>query len=465
MTRTRFAPSPTGPLHIGGLRTALFNFLFAKQNNGEFFLRIEDTDKERSKKEWEGEIFENLKILKINWDNEAPRQSERGEIYKTYLEKMLKEGTAYYCFCTKEELDKEREELMKLGKAPIHQGKYRDLKLDEALSKIEKEEKAVIRFKCPQDKNIIFNDLIRGEIKIHTSDVGDFVIAKDLDNPLYNFTCIVDDFEMNITHIIRGEEHIPNTPKQILLAEALSFSIPTYAHLSLILGKDKKKLSKRDGSTAVSDYIKQGYLPEAIINFIAFLGWNPGTEKEIYTMEELIKDFSIEKISKSPAIFNIDKLDWINGLYIRKMSIDELTQKCIPFLREKEGIDNKKIVEAYKDRLKKLSDISELTDYLYKDELEYDKELLRWKDSANEEIKESLKKALNLIENLENLNKDSIHAKLVEEAQKAPSIGSFMWPLRAALSGKKASAGSAEIIEIIGKENSIKRINQAINYL
>jgi nondiscriminating glutamyl-tRNA synthetase len=460
MIRTRFAPSPTGPLHIGGLRTALFNFLFAKQANGEFYLRIEDTDKIRSKKEWEIEIFENLKKLGIIWDNEAERQSERGEIYKSYLEKMLKEGTAYYCFCTKEELDKEREELMKMEKAQVHQGKYRDLGLEKALKKIEEGEKCVIRFKCPLNKDVSFDDLIRGKIKINTSDIGNFVIAKDLNNPLYNFTCVVDDFEMGITHIIRGEEHIPNTPKQILLGEALGFTIPNFAHLSLILGKDKRKLSKREGSTAVSDYLKQGYLPEAINNFIAFLGWNPGTEKEIYSMDELIQDFSINKISKSGAIFNIDKLDWMNGMYIRKMDINELVQKCLPYLEQKEGIDNKKVVEAYKDRLKKLEDIAELTDYLYQDTLNYDKELLRWKDMTDEEIKESLKNALKLIEHA-----DSIQTELIEEAKKASSIGSFMWPLRVALSGKKASAGPAEIIEIIGKEVAIKRIKQAINYL
>ncbi|HOI59854.1 MAG TPA: glutamate--tRNA ligase [Candidatus Pacearchaeota archaeon] len=463
--RTRFAPSPTGALHIGGLRTALFNFLFAKKNNGEFFLRIEDTDKERSKKEWEIEIFDNLKKLGLNWDNRAERQSERGEIYKRYLEKMLKEGTAYYCFCTKEELDKEREDLMKLEKAPIHQGKYRDLGLENTLKKIEAGEKCVIRFKCPPNKDVVFNDLIRGEIKIHTSDVGDFVIAKDLNNPLYNFTCVVDDFEMGVTHIIRGEEHIPNTPKQILLGEVLGFTIPEFAHLSLILGKDKKKLSKREGSTAVSDYLKQGYLPEAIINFIAFLGWNPGTEKEIYSMDELIQDFSIEKISKSGAVFNIDKLDWMNGIYIRNIDIDELTQKCLPYLKQKEGIDNKKVVKAYRDRLKKLSEITEITSYLYEEELNYDKNLLIWKDMTVEEVKDSLKKALQLVENVEDISSENIQKQLVEEAKKAPSVGSFMWPLRVSLSGKKASAGPAEIIEIIGKEKSIKRINQAINSL
>ncbi|MDD4661696.1 MAG: glutamate--tRNA ligase [Candidatus Pacebacteria bacterium] len=465
MIRTRFAPSPTGALHIGGLRTALFSYLFAKQNNGEFFLRIEDTDKARSKKEWETVIFENLKELSISWDNEAPRQSERGEIYKKYLLKMLEEGTAYYCFCTKEELDEERASLMKLEKAPIHQGKYRDFGLESALERIEKGEKPVIRFKCPKDQDVIFNDLIRGEIKINTSDIGDFIIAKDLDNPLYNITCAIDDAEMGITHVIRGEEHIPNTPKQILLEEALGFEKITFAHLSLILGKDKKKLSKREGSTAVSIYLEEGYLPEAIINFIAFLGWNPGTEKEIYSMEELIKDFSIKKISKSGAVFNIDKLDWINGIYIRNMDIDKLTLKCLPFLENKEGIDNKKIVLALKDRLKKISDIKELSLYLYEDEIKYDKELLFWKDMRNEEVKESLKKALNLIENIEEFNKENLQEKLTITAKESDSVGGFMWPLRVALSGQKASLGPAEIMEIIGKKESLKRIIQAINII
>lgn len=462
MIRTRFAPSPTGALHIGGLRTALFSYLFAKQNNGEFFLRIEDTDKARSKKEWEAVIFENLKELNISWDNEAPRQSERGEIYKKYLQKMLEEGTAYYCFCTKEELDEERDRLMKEERAPIHQGKYRDFGLKNALKKIEEGNHPVIRFKCPLNRDVCFNDLIRGEIKINTSDVGDFIIAKDLDNPLYNLTCAIDDAEMGITHVIRGEEHIPNTPKQILLEEALGFNNIVFAHLSLILGKDKKKLSKREGSTAVSIYLEEGYLPEAIINFIAFLGWNPGTEKEIYSMEELIKDFSIKKISKSGSIFNIDKLDWLNGIYIRNMDLDKLTLRCLPFLKEEGGIDNKKIVLALKDRLKKIKDIKELSNYFYGEEVFYEKELLRWKDMSDEEVKKSLLQAKTLIENIEFNN---LQEELIKEAKKSPSVGGFMWPLRVALSGQKASAGPAEIMDIIGKEKSLKRINKAINII
>ena len=461
MTDTRFAPSPTGPLHIGGLRTALFNYLMAKKTGGKFLLRIEDTDKERSEKKWEKEIFDNLEILGLNWNNGIERQSERGESYKKYLEKLLNDRRAYYCFCTKEELDIEREEMRKQKKAPVHAGKYRDLPLKEALEKIAKGERAVIRLKVERGKDILFKDKIRGEVKINTDDIGDFVIAKDLDNPLYNLTCVVDDSLMGIDLVIRGEEHIPNTPKQMLIAEALNFKIPEYAHISLILGTDKKKLSKREGSTAVSEYIKNGYLPEAIINFIAFLGWNPGGTKEIYSMQELIKDFSIEKIQKSGAVFNIEKLDWINGLYIRNMDIESLEKRCIPYLESKKGIDNKKVLAVCRDRMKKLSDIADLSDYFF-NEPKYEDSLLLWKNSEKKDIMESLKTALALFEKREDMDEASIQEELMEKAKSAPSVGVFMWPLRVALSGREASVGPAEIAGIIGRDETIKRIKKAI---
>ena len=334
--RTRYAPSPTGPFHIGGARTALFNYLFAKKHNGKFILRIEDTDKERSKKEFETQLMDNLKWLGMNWD-EGPemkgpydpyRQSERNDIYKKYLQKLIDEGHAYHCFCSKEEVEAQKQYLMSIGEAPVYTGKCRDLDKETVEKYLKEGKKSVIRFKTPHNRKVVFDDLIRGEIEVDTSTMGDFVIAKDFDNYLYNFTCVVDDIDMAINYVIRGEDHIPNTPKQILLIEALGFDVPKYAHLSLILGADRKKMSKRDGKTSINEYIDAGYLPEALINFIAFLGWNPGTEKEIYTMDGLIEDFSLEKIQKAGAIFNIDKLDWINGLYIRKMPIKELTKKC-----------------------------------------------------------------------------------------------------------------------------------------
>jgi glutamyl-tRNA synthetase len=456
--KTRFAPSPTGSLHIGSLRTALFNYLIAKQANGNFIVRIEDTDKERSKKEFEEEILTNLKKLGIEWDEEITRQSERTEIYKKYLQKMLEEGTAYYCFCSKEELEEEREEMRKQNKAPVHQGKYRDLTLKEAEEKINNGEKAVIRLKVEKNKDIIFKDLVRGEIKINTEDVGDFVIAKDLESPLYNFSCVVDDSEMRITHLVRGEEHIPNTPKQILIAQALDVATPEYAHISLILGPNKKKLSKRDGSTSVADYLNEGYLPEAIINFVAFLGWNPGGEKEIYSMEELIKDFSIKKVQKSGAIFNIEKLNWLNGLYIRNMDEDRLIKACEEYLPQKENINNREVIKAFKERLKKISDIKTETDYLY-NEISYDKELLKWKGMTDEELINSLKTSYNVIENIGN---DNIQESLKKHAMEYESVGAFMWPLRVALSGQKSSAGPDEIIQLIGIQESLKRIKKGI---
>ncbi|MBC7074377.1 glutamate--tRNA ligase, partial [Candidatus Parcubacteria bacterium] len=322
--RVRFAPSPTGYLHIGGVRTALFNFLFAKKNQGVFILRIEDTDKERSKKEYEENIMESLRWLGIEWD-EGPdkggpfgpyRQSERGEFYKKYLQKLLNEGKAYYCFCTKEELEAERQYLLSLGQAPRYSGKCRNLPKEVVEKNLKEKKESVIRLKVEPQK-VVFFDLIRGKIEVEAELLGDFVIAKSLTEPLYNFACVVDDYEMKITHVIRGEEHISNTPKQILIQKALGFPQPQYAHLPLILAPDRSKLSKRHGAVSVWEYKKMGYLPEALLNFLAFLGWNPGTNREIYSLSALIKDFSLERIQKSGAVFNQKKLDFLNGFYIR----------------------------------------------------------------------------------------------------------------------------------------------------
>lgn len=456
MIRTRFAPSPTGPLHIGTIRTALFPFLFAQKNKAVFILRIEDTDKERSKKEWENELLKGLDWLGIKW-NEGPfRQSERNDLYKKQLEKLIEDGHAYHCFCSKEEVEAQKEHLMALGEAPVYRGKCRDLSKETVEKYIKEGRPSVIRFRTPVNQVISFDDIIRGKIDNNTNIMGDFVIAKDFNNFLFNFTCAVDDMLMEVSHVIRGEDHIPNTPKQILIINALGGEEPKYAHLPLILGTDKKKMSKRTGKTSLSDYIAEGYLPEAVLNFIAFLGWNPGTSKEIYTMEELINDFSLEKIQKSAAIFNIDKLDWINGLYIRKMPITELTEKCLPYLPPKSIEELSKIVALYHERLKKLSEITELTDYFFKEKLEYDKELLRWKDMSDEEIKSSLEKSYNTI--LE--DKD-----VMELANKESNRGNILWPLRVALTGKKNSAGPLDIINVLGKEKTLKRIKEAIELI
>jgi len=508
--RVRFAPSPTGFLHIGGARTALFNFLFARKNRGVFVLRIEDTDKERVKPEYERDIMESLRWLGIEWD-EGPdvggkygpyRQSERIEIYKKYLEKLLEEGKAYYCFCTPEELEAERQYLLSIGQAPKYSGKCRNLP-KEMVEKYKKEGKSfVIRFKVPQ-KEVEFDDLVRGKIKFDMSLSGDFVIARNFYSPLYNFACVVDDFEMKITHVIRAEEHISNTPKQILLQEALGFPRPLYAHIPLILGPDRSKLSKRHGATSIKEYRKQGYLPEALINFMAFLGWNPGGDREFYSMNSLIKEFSLERVQKSGAVFNIKKLDFLNGFYIRQKSLEKLAELCIPYLIEANLIKPqfkerefppayggkeiftvykisetgeeitfetlKKIVGIYQQRLKKLSEISELTDFFFKKELKYERSLLKWKDMNDEEIFKSLDKLENLLSKIDDWSKENLEKVLMEEARKfsesikreAGDRGYLLWPLRVALTGKEASAGPFEIAEILGKEKTLLRIKRA----
>jgi glutamyl-tRNA synthetase len=512
--RVRFAPSPTGFLHIGGARTALFNFLFARKNNGVFVLRIEDTDKERVKPEYERDILESLKWLGIEWDegpdiggNYGPyRQSERGKIYKKYLEKLLEEGKAYYCFCSPEELEAEREYLLSIGQPPRYSGKCRNLSKELVEKYIKEGRPYVIRFKVTP-KKVEFEDLIRGKIEFDMSLSGDFVIAKNLYSPLYNFACVVDDFEMKISHVIRAEEHISNTPKQILLQEALGLPRPFYAHIPLILGPDRSKLSKRHGATSISEYKKQGYLPEALVNFMAFLGWSPGEEREFYSMASLIKEFSLERIQKAGAVFNIKKLDFLNGFYIRQKSPERLTELCIPHLIEagliepefkevqyppaygakeiftvykipetEEEIDFetlKKIVEIYQQRLKKLSEISELTDFFFKKELKYEKELLKWKDMEKEVVFKALDKLENLLSKIDDWKKENLEKILMEEARKfSESIGKetgdrgyLLWPFRVALTGKEASAGPFEIAEILGKEKTLQRIKEAKNLM
>jgi len=509
--RVRIAPSPTGSLHIGTVRTALFNYLIAKKYDGRFILRIENTDQERSDKKWERDVIEGLKWLGIEWD-EGPvldkneykgaygpyRQSERKEIYKKYIKKLVEEDKAYFCFCTPEELQAQREYFISIGEPPRYSGKCRNLPKKTVQKYLKEGRKYVIRFKTPS-KKVKFFDLVRGNIEFDATLIGDFVIAKDFEHPLYNFACVVDDFEMKITHVIRGEDHISNTPKQILLQEALGFPHPQYGHLPLILGPDRKKLSKRHGATSLSEFREEGYLPEAIINFIAFLGWNPGTEKEIYSLSSLIKEFSIERIQKGGAIFNKKRLDFLNGFYIRQKPIEKLTKLCIPYWEKEEFIEKvnnkkkddppdeelvlfkekfkiketgeivdfswlKRIVSIYQERIRNLLEITELTDFFFKNELEFPRDLLIWRDMTLEEIKSSLEKIEKVINKIgkEEFSKENIERILIAEAEKVGDRGKILWPLRVALTGKKASAGPFEIAEILGKEKTLTRIKKAI---
>jgi len=512
--RVRIAPAPTGFLHIGLARTALFNYLFAKKNQGSFILRIEDTDIVRSDPRFEKDIIENLKWLGIEWsegpDTGGPygpyRQSQRLKIYAKYLEKLLNEDKAYYCFCSEEELEAQRQYQLSIGEAPRYSGKCAQLQKEEVEKKLAEGKPSVIRFRVPA-KKIEFDDLIRGKLEFDTSLIGDIVIAKNLTSPLYNFAVVIDDFEMKISHVIRGEDHIPNTPKQILIQEALNFPRPVYAHLPLILGPDRTKLSKRHGAIAISEYRKEGYLPEAMINFMAFLGWNPGTEREIYSMPSLIKEFSLERVQKGGAIFNIKRLDFLNGFYIRQRSVEKLTELCLPYLigeglitptfkteqyppayggmeiTQKYKISEtdeelslnilQKIVSIYQERLKKLSEISELTDFFFKEKLEYDKNLLKWGEMTDKEIKTSLDKLEKILPKIkggdwtkENLEKILIPEadKFAQDIKKIGDRGYLLWPLRVALTGKEASAGPFEIAEILGREKTLRRIGEAKRY-
>ena len=489
--RVRIAPSPTGPLHIGTARTALFNYLFVKKYGGSFVLRIEDTDLERSHPKWEDEIIESLRWLGIVWD-EGPladgrkegkrckgdygpyRQSERLKIYSQYLKKLLEDGRIYHCFCAEEELEAMRQDQMSRGEAPKYVGSCRQLSENEVKKYIAEGKPSILRFTIPSQK-IKFNDLIRGEIEFDAGLIGDIVIAKDANTPLYNFAVVVDDFEMKISHVIRGEDHISNTPKQIALQEALGFPRPQYAHLPLILGPDRSKMSKRHGPVSISDYRVDGYLPEALMNFMAFLGWNPGTEKEIYSLEELARDFSLEKIQKAGAVFNISRLDYLNGFYIRNMALEKLVALCVSYLPTR-GADAeyvKKVVGAYQERLKKLSEITELTDFFFNktgfgagkdnDVLEYDKELLRWKDMTDNDIAYSLGNLENILMGVEqkDFTKQNLEKIIMPIAEGGGDRGKFLWPLRVALTGKKASAGPFEVAEILGKERALRRINTA----
>jgi glutamyl-tRNA synthetase len=462
--------------------------LFAKQNNGKFILRIEDTDKERSEQKWTEEVIEQLKWLGIRWDegpdvdgNFGPyKQSQRIDIYKKYLEKLFTEDKAYYCFCTAEDLENKRQDQMSRGLAPKYDGTCAHLSKEIIEKNLTEKKSSVIRFRV-ENKKVKFNDLIRGDIEFNASLLGDVVIAKDLESPLYHFAVVVDDFLMQISHVIRGEDHIANTPRQILLQQALGFDTLIYVHLPLLLSTDRSKMSKRQGDVAISDYHEQGYLPEALINFMVLLGWNPGTEKEMFSLAQLIKEFSIEKVQKAGAVFNVQRLDFLNGLYIREKPIEKLTELCAPYLK-KAGLlvagqitQNKlqEIIEVSKTRMKKLSDIVELADFFFQDKLSYEKNLLKWQQMSETDIKDSLafsKKILSEIKiwELKNLETELFLASEkfnLEKGYPEKNKGFMLWPLRVALSGKQSSPNPFEIADILGREKTLRRIEDALKLL
>lgn len=467
--KVRFAPSPTGYFHIGSARTALFNYLFAKKYNGEFILRIEDTDRARIVPGSLNDIKESLKWIGVKWDK-LYIQSERMEIYKKYALELAEKEKAYYCFCPPERLENLRKEREAKKLPPMYDGKCRDLTKEEIKENLKKQEKFVIRQKVPKDGITEFNDIIRGNIKFENKLIDDSVLLKSDGYPTYHLANVVDDYLMKISHVIRAEEWLPSTPKHILIYKAFGWKIPEFAHLPMVLGTDHSKLSKRHGATSVKEYREQGYLPEALINFIALLGWAPHDNREIFSLKELIKEFSLERVQKGGAIFNIEKLDWINGQYIKKTSVKKLTELCLPYLlpagRQFLKKYLEKIIKLEQPRLVKLSEIAEKTNYFFSDP-EYDKELLKWKNMIDGEIKESLEKSLEIASNISEakFKLKNIEKLFLKEAEKAGDRGRLLWSLRAALSGKKASPGPFEIADILGKKKVLERIKKALGKL
>lgn len=468
MIITRFAPSPTGELHVGGARTALFAFLFAKHNNGKFLLRIEDTDRERYVPESVGHIIEALDWMGITPDNKDAivTQSERLAVYKKAAQELLEKDFAYICVCSKEKLTADREKQTAEKRPPRYEGHCRNLGLKEdGVSGKD----YVIRMKMPEKGSITVNDLIRGEVIFDLSLFDDQVLMKSDGYPTYHLASVVDDHEMNISHVIRAEEWLPSTPKHLKLYEMFGWKAPEFAHLPIILAPDRSKLSKRHGATGVFEYKKIGYLPEALLNFIALLGWHAPDDREIFSMEELIKEFSLERVQKGGAIFDVKKLDWLNGEYMKKMSAEEIYDKLVKFYEDSpETVSDKekslKFLEAGKSRMAKLGDFSAMKESF---ELsDYPADLLIWKGKSAEEMKVNLEKVREILRSalIDEFNLKNLETHIMPYANSA-GRGDVLWPLRVSLSGKEKSPGPFEIMDVIGKDESLSRIDAAIKKL
>jgi glutamyl-tRNA synthetase len=470
--RVRFAPSPTGHLHIGNVRTALFNYLFAKNRNGSFILRIEDTDFDRVKKEYEESILKDLKWLGLNWDegpdyggNYGPyRQSERIGIYKEYADKLLKEGKAYKCFCSEDDLAKKRKEALSKGLPPRYSERCRHLTKEEIAEFEQKGIKPSIRFKV-ENGLIEFEDMVRGKMTFKSSDIGDFVILRSDGVSAYNFAVTVDDALMKITHVIRGDDHLSNTPRQILLNQTMGFDIPKFAHLSMILGHDKSRLSKRHGAESVKELKEEGYLPEAVINYLSLLGWSSEDGREIMPISDIIKNFSIERVSKSPAVFDIKKLRWINSHYIKEKDIAGLTELIVPFLTKK-GINANevdknwlyKMVDAVKDNIETLSDIDKYAGIFFYEV--YTAHIT--KECLGEGAEDVLKLLKEMVEAEEVITEEIADRIILHIKEKTNLKGKkLMMPIRIALTGKTEGPELKKIMDVLGKERIIKRIDSA----
>ena len=461
--KVRFAPSPTGFLHIGGVRTALFNWLYAKNHGGKFVLRIEDTDLSRSTEESIEEILESMRWLGLDWDEGPFRQTERQEIYSQKVEQLLSAGKAYHCYCTPEELDRKRSEAQKAGNKPKYDGTCRE--------RPDSPEGApsVIRFKAPIEGTVVVEDLLRGKVVFDIAELDDVIIQRTDGTPTYNFVVVVDDSEMGITHVIRGDDHLSNTPRQCLLYDALDFKRPQFSHISMILGQDKSRLSKRHGATSALAYRDMGYLPDAMINYLARLGWSHG-DQEIFSREELIKYFSFDSVNTSAAIFDADKLSWVNEQYIQSTPPEELAQHLEPHL-VKTGIlsgdhglspqEIAKVIPCLNQRAKTLVEMAEKSAFFFKKEVEFDEKARN--KFLTEDARPLLEKVIAEFSTLDDFSAENIETlfkKIVEE--EGMKLGKLAQPVRVALTGTTVSPGIFDVILLLGKEETLKRLQNVV---
>lgn len=480
--RVRYAPSPTGHLHIGNARTALFNYLFARNQKGQFIIRIEDTDQKRNIVGGEESQLKYLKWLGMDWDESVDvggeygpyRQSERLDIYKKYYEDLLEKGLAYKCYCTEEELEKEREEQIARGEAPRYSGKCRHLTKEDQARLEAEGRKPSIRFRVPEGKVYRFNDIVKGEVSFASEDIGDFVIVKKDGMPLYNFAVAIDDHLMKISHVLRGDDHISNTPKQLMIYEAFGWEPPTFGHMTLIVNENHKKLSKRDESIIqfIEQYEALGYLPEALFNFIALLGWSPVGEEEIFSKEELIEIFDPGRLSKSPAVFDRQKLIWMNNQYMKKLPVEKVVQLALPHLVNAGRVPENpspeqlemvnKLVALYQEQMSYGAEIVSLSELFFKEEISYDetgKAIL-----SEEQVPEVLRAFLQELEDLEPFEAAEIKAaiKRVQKATGQKGKKLFM-PIRVAVTGQEHGPELPNTIELLGKETVKKRIQNILS--
>lgn len=483
--RVRFAPSPTGYLHIGGLRTALYNYLYAKKNGGQFILRIEDTDRTRFVEGAIENLIDSLKWAGIDYDEgvmvkdgkvvevgeTGPYiQSQRLDIYKKYVDELIEKGYAYYCFCSKERLDKVREEQKIKGMVPKYDGFCRDIPLEEAKKRIEAGEEYVVRLKLPRNKDISFEDAVRGRVTINTDEIDDQVLMKSDGFPTYHMAVVVDDHLMGITHVVRGEEWLPSTPKHVFLYEALGWSAPTFVHLPTVLNKDRKKLSKRQGDVSVEDFKNKGYLPEGLVNYLALVGWSSEDGEEIFTLDEMVDKFTFERVGKSGGIFDVEKLNWVNAHYIKQYPTEKIAELSMPFMAA-EGLMTEEemksnwdwyvlLIETVKESLSNLSEVPEKVRFLFGD-LNITEEDAK-EELAGEQVPDLIKAFEDELSSIEEVDQEFANG-VMKKIQKSTGVKGkqLFMPIRAAISGNVHGPELKNIIYLLGKEQLLKRLDEA----